>query len=362
MLRVGLWALLPGLAMAGSGPSPAPPSSSPSPVVAEINGRKITRGEFEAQRAEKLLQAQNTYYQAERKVLEEFIGQALLEQQAQREHCSVEELLARHVQSTLPPDPPEAALRVYYEGLETNQPFEAVRAQILAHLRQRRFEKAQAAYLQSLREQAQVVVSLTPPKAQVSLQDTPLRGAAQAPVLVVEFADYECPYCQQVNPALQKLAAEYGGRLAWAYKDAPLPMHPHAQKAAEAAHCAGVQGKYWEYHDRLFASKQYEVADLKQQARQLQLDGAAFDRCLDTGAQAGAVQAQLAEFEKFGLTGTPSFFINGRLLSGAADYATLRSVVEQELAAATPTKETSRDALGAPQTTGPKAATPEAQR
>jgi protein-disulfide isomerase len=343
--RVGFWLLTPLLA-AAAGPSRA--SLSPSTVIAQINGQPITLGQFESQRAEKLFQAQHAYYQAERKVLDEFIGQALLEQQAQREHLSVEELLARHVQNTLPPDPPEEALRVYYEGLDTTQPFEAVREQIVAHLRQRRLEKAKTAYLQSLREQAKVLVSLAPPKAEVTLQDTPIRGAAQAPVTVVEFADYECPYCQQVNPDLQKLEQEYQGKLAFAYKDTPLPMHVHAQKAAEAAHCAGVQGKYWEYHDLLFASKQYQLADLKQHARQLRLDGAAFDQCLDSGAQAGAVKAQLAEFEKFGLSGTPSFFINGRFLSGAADYATLRSMVEQELAAATagqsarPAKESSR--------------------
>jgi protein-disulfide isomerase len=336
---LGLWAVTPLLALAAT---PARPTSlSPGTVIAQINGQPITLGEFESQRAEKLFQAQHAYYQAERKVLDEFIGQALLAQQAQREHCSVDELLARHVNATLPPDPPEEALRVYYEGLDTTQPFEAVREQIVAHLRQRRREKAQAAYIQSLREQAKVVVSLAPPKAEVELKDTPVRGAAQAAVTVVEFADYECPYCQQVNPDLQKLEAEYKGKLAFAYKDTPLPSHTHAEKAAEAARCAGVQGKYWEYHDLLFASKQYQLADLKRQARQLQLDGAAFDQCLDSGAQAGAVKAQLAEFEKFGLTGTPSFFINGRFLSGAADYATLRGIVEQELAAAGTTKESS---------------------
>jgi protein-disulfide isomerase len=319
---------------------------------------------LETKRAEKLFQAQNLYYQAERKVLDEFIGQSLLEQQAQREHCRVEELLERHVKSTLPPDPPEEALRVYYEGLDVNQPFEAVREQIVAHLRQRRFEKAKAAYIESLRQQAKVVVSLAPPKAEVTLKDTPLRGPVSAPVTVVEFADYECPYCQQVNPDLQKLEAEYRGRVAFAYKDAPLPMHVHAQKASEAAHCAGVQGKYWEYHDLLFASKQYQLPELKQHARQLQLDGAAFDQCLDSGAQAGAVKAQLAEFEKFGLSGTPSFFINGRFLSGAADYATLRSVVEQELAhtAAAQPKDTSRVMTASPAgTTGQKTADTEAR-
>jgi len=340
-LSVGLCFLIPLLA-AFAGTNNPHLSCSPSTVIAEVNGKKITFGEFEGKRADKLFQAQNSYYQAERKVLDEFIGQSLLEQQAQRENISVEELLERHVKGTLPKDPPEEALRVYYEGLDVNQPFEAVREQIIAHLRQLRFEKAKAAYMQSLRSQANVVITLPAPKAEIALKDTPVRGVPGAPVTVVEFADYECPYCQQVNPDLKKLEAEYKGKVAFAYKDTPLPSHPHAQKASEAAHCAGVQGKYWEYHDLLFASKQYEIPDLKQDARKLNLDGAAFDKCLDSGEQARAIKAHLAEAEKLGLSGTPSFFINGRFLSGAVDYATLHSVVEHELAAARQPKETSR--------------------
>ena len=359
-LTAGLCFLVP-LLPAFAGASNPNLNSSPSTVIAEVNGKKITLGEFEGKRADKLFQAQNAYYQAERKVLDEFIGQFLLEQQAQRENISVDELLNRHVKGKLPPDPPEEALRVYYEGLDVNQPYEAVRDQIIAHLRQRRFDKAKAAYLQSLRDQAKVVVTLPPPKAEVALKDTPIRGVPNAPVVVVEFADYECPYCQQVNPDLKKLEEEYKGKVAFAYKDTPLPSHPHAEKASEAAHCAGAQGKYWEYHDLLFATKQYEIPDLKQDARKLNLDGAAFDQCLDSGAQAGAVKAQLAEAEKLGLSGTPAFFINGRFLSGAVDYATLQSVVEQELATAGQAKETSRAAL-APNSAGQKINVAETQR
>jgi protein-disulfide isomerase len=175
---------------------------------------------------------------------------------------------------------------------------------------------------------------LPPPRADIKLENTPVLGAQNAPVTFVEYADYECPYCQQVAPAVQKLETEYKGRVAFAFKDYPLPMHPHAEKAAEAAHCAGVQGKYWDYHDALFASKQLDVPQLKEQARKLNLDGAAFDKCLDSGAQAGTVKAQLAESQSLGLQGTPTFFINGRYLSGSATYELLRDAIDQELATA----------------------------
>jgi protein-disulfide isomerase len=152
-------------------------------------------------------------------------------------------------------------------------------------------------------------------------------------VTVVEFADYECPYCQQIQPAIAKLQADYKDRIAFVYKDVPLPMHAHAQKAAEAAHCAGDQGKYWEYHDLLFASKQYDVAQLKEHARTLKLDGKAFDQCLDSGAQAERIKTTVAEAQSIGLPGTPGFFINGRFINGAVDYQILQQIIEEELRA-----------------------------
>jgi protein-disulfide isomerase len=168
----------------------------------------------------------------------------------------------------------------------------------------------------------------------VSLKDTPVRGDTNAPVVLIEFADYECPYCQQVEPTLSKLAEQYKGKLLIAYKDTPLPMHPHAPQAAEAAHCAGAQGKYWEYHDLLLANKQLEIAELKQDARTLKLDGAAFDKCLDEGAMRSIVKAHVAEAVAVGVQGTPSFLINGRFLTGNVSYDTLRGIVDEELAAA----------------------------
>jgi protein-disulfide isomerase len=128
------------------------------------------------------------------------------------------------------------------------------------------------------------------------------------------------------------LQAEFKEKLAFAYKDAPLPMHPQAQKAAEAARCAGVQGKYWEYHDLLYTTKQLDAPKLKEHARQLQLDGAGFNKCLDSGEQSDIVKAQLATAQSLGLQGTPSFFVNGRFFSGALSYEALRRVVEEELA------------------------------
>lgn len=119
-----------------------------------------------------------------------------------------------------------------------------------------------------------------------------------------------------------------------AFKDFPLPMHRNAQKAAEAASCAGRQGSFWQFHDLMFANTQkLEPAHLKEYARVLKLDAERFDQCLDAGEQAAAVRKDLAQAQRLGLTGTPSLFINGHFLSGAVQYSTLREIVEQQLAA-----------------------------
>jgi protein-disulfide isomerase len=330
-------------AAAGAGNHISPLDNNAGSI--EINGVRLTLADIEARKPALLFQARNTFYEAQRKAVEEFITDNLLEQQAAKEKVTVAELLQRHVNSAIAKDPPEEALRVYYEGLDVKEPFEAVREKITEVIRERRLAKAKAAYVQSLRSQANVSIRLAPPRAPLSIKDAPVRGVADAPVMVVEYADYECPYCQTIQPILDRLMAEYKGKMALVYKDTPLPMHANAQKAAEAAHCAGAQGKYWEYHDHLFQTKEYGIPNLKDGARKLELNGEAFDRCLDSGQTADLVKAQLMEAQSLGIPGTPAFFINGRFLNpnGNTTYETLRQIIDEELrASAAQAKQTAR--------------------
>ena len=170
------------------------------------------------------------------------------------------------------------------------------------------------------------------PRQDVALGDAPVRGSRNAPMMIVEFADYQCPYCQQMHPELKILQQELAGKVAVAFKDFPLAMHANAEKAAEAARCAGEQGKYWDFHDMLFHnSDNLEVAQIKQYAHDLKLNQANFEACLDSGKEAAAVQKDQAQGKQLGVRATPSFFFNGRLFTGAMDYFTLRSLVEMLL-------------------------------
>jgi protein-disulfide isomerase len=304
-----------------------------SAVIVEIDGTKLTLADFEKKHPTALFQARNTFYDSQKKVVDAYVDEYILERQAKKEGVSVEDLIKKHVAANLPPDPSDEALRVYYEGVETAEPFETIKPQILDHLRQARLTKARTVYVKSLRAQSAVALRLGQPRAQVSLKDTPINGSADAPVMLVEFADYECPYCQVVHPSVAKLQAEFKGKLAFAYKDFPLNMHAHAQKAAEAAHCAGAQGKYWEMHNMLYETKELDPSKLKQDARTLKLDGAAFDKCLDNGEKASVVKMNMAEAQGFAMSGTPGFFVNGRYIEGAVQYETLRKMVEEELMA-----------------------------
>jgi protein-disulfide isomerase len=309
-----------------------------SSVVAEIAGRKVTSDQLEDKEAGKLLQAKYKYYLAERDALEQYIDDQLLDMQAKKEGVTLEELYKRHVAINVP-EPTEDQLRFYYEGVQTDESYESARANIIDTVHQLRTKKAHDAYIADLRAQYGVVVELAQPSAHVEVAGAERLGPANAPVQIVEFADYECPYCQKVNEDLNKIRGQFGDKVSVVYKDFPLPMHPLAARAAEAARCAGVQGKFWEFHDSLFQTKKLQVSQLKEEARNLKLDGASFDKCLDGGEEVAPVKKDAQEGQRLGLQGTPSFFINGHFMSGAIGYTKLRETVLHELSGEMNTKQ-----------------------
>jgi len=301
-------------------------------VVAEVGGVQVTMAELEKEESAKLLAAHYTYYQAETKALEDLVDKRLIEQKAKSEHLTVDQLMDRDIKSKVT-DPTEDQMKVYYEGLETEQPYEQVRQKILDKIRELRTNKIKADYVRELRAHTTVYIALAPPCAEVETAGSMTLGSNSAQVTLVEFADYECPYCQKVAADLKKIKDDFGDKVSLTYKDFPLPMHSRAEKAAEAARCANKQNRFWEFHDEIFHSKELDLDQLKAQARALNLDVAQFDKCLDTGETASAVDKDRKEGTRLGITGTPAFFVNGHYLSGALDYAALRKVVEQQMSA-----------------------------
>jgi protein-disulfide isomerase len=315
--------------------------ATPVKIVAAVGSHKIASDQLEelkpsdeilAARA-RLLNARESYYQAQRGALNKLIDEQLLEQEAAKEHVTVAELVQRHVKSKVK-NPSDETLRIYWMGTERPESYDGVREKIRAYILAMQEKKILAGYLESLRSSQAVVVMLEPPRLDVALGDSPADGPQNALVTFIEFADYQCPYCRTVEPNLERVREEFKGKLRSSFRDFPLPMHPYAEKAAEAARCAGSQGKFWPFHDRLFAVDPKDglaVPQLKVLARDAKLDGPSFDKCLDSGEEAAAVQKDLQAGKDLGLSGTPSFIINGYYMSGALSYDMLHEFIQQQL-------------------------------
>jgi protein-disulfide isomerase len=149
----------------------------------------------------------------------------------------------------------------------------------------------------------------------------------------VEFSDFECPFCGGLFPTLKQIEKDYGDKLRIVYREFPLTsIHPHAEKAAEAALCAFEQQHFWEFHDSMFGNqKELSIADLKQRAADMKLNTEKFNECIDSSRKVEAIQKDVQDGARAGVTGTPAMFINGRFLSGNQPYQTIKDLIEDEL-------------------------------
>jgi protein-disulfide isomerase len=209
-----------------------------------------------------------------------------------------------------------------------------VRPQLDQFLKEMKRQEARAAYLTGLRGASEVKILLAAPRIPVEIGESPQRGPSDAPITIVEFSDFQCPFCKRAQSTLAEVQEKYPGQVKFVYKDLPLrEIHPQAQPAAEAAHCAGDQGKYWEYHGALFAAPQITEASLPEIATSLELDLTAFQQCLDSRKHQATVDAAFAQGMEVGAASTPTFFVNGILLRGSQPIESFSKVIDEELAA-----------------------------
>src|SRR5688572_12617419 len=283
---------------AAQSPSPA---ANPDQVVAEVGGKPITLKDvdakweaFDAAERARIVQAM---YQNRRNMIELLVGDQLIANAAKAAGQSVETFLAADGAKRLPAVTEAEIAQFYDQNKDRAQgrTLDQLRGEIKPYLEERRRQQARQMLVDELKTKdgANVKVLLDPPRYTVpTAKDDPVRGNPAAPITIVEFSDYQCPFCARVNPTLAKIRETYGDRVKIVFKDYPLPNHPQAPKAAEAARCAGDQNKYWEMHDAMFANQRaLEVPSLKQAARAIGLDGTAFDQCLDSGKWQAAVRA-----------------------------------------------------------------------
>ncbi|HUK66053.1 MAG TPA: thioredoxin domain-containing protein [Anaeromyxobacteraceae bacterium] len=323
MSRLSIAFVALGLLVACQKPTATQAKVDASAPVASWKGGSITAAELDAQT-----------FDMRKQTLDQMLIRRLIEQKAKEENITAEALFKREVVDKAK-KPTDDEMKKFYDEQAAKQqlpPFEQVKDQIAQYLEKPAMLAAQQAFADQLKKDYAVEVALKPPRLEVAAEG-PARGAPGARVTIVEFSDYQCPYCSRAEETVKEVMKAYDGKIRLVYRDYPLPFHPQAQKAAEAAHCAGDQGKYWEMHEKLFANQQaLEPPALKGYAKDLGLDQGKFDKCLDAGEKASLVETNRKAGEKVGVTGTPAFFINGYLLSGAQPIGEFKSIIDSELA------------------------------
>ena len=332
--------LLTGLLGAPNPNAPRAQGASGGTPVATVGDDVITLEELEEPLAAQLAELEQKRHQLLSERLEHLIGERLLAQEATRRGISVEELLKREVYARAR-EVTDAEVTAFMRQNRARLPRGAdeahLRLKVWDYLRSQQVSQRRREYVGTLRAQAKVTVSLRepePPRTLVSPDKGFTRGPANARVVLVEFSDFQSPFCKRVLGTVRQLIELYPGQVKWVFRDFPIErLHPTAPKVHEAARCAGAQGKFWEYHDLLFErAPRHAPEALEQYARELALDGPAFVRCLDGGASREAIAGDIEEGRRLGVTATPTFFINGRKLVGAKPLAEFRRLIESELA------------------------------
>jgi protein-disulfide isomerase len=310
----------------------SPETPKPKQPVATVDGRPIYDEDLAPSVEGQLQPLRNQEYEIKRKALDSLIEQKMLEAAAKKKGLTTEKLLDQEVNSKVP-DPSDAELEGYYLGLKVKSPFADVKTQLRDGYKQAKIRQAREDYLKTLRADSKVVVLLSAPRVEVAYDPARLRGNPKAPVMIVEFSDYQCPYCHQVEPTVKEVLTKYGDKVSFSYRDFPLTaIHFQAMIAAEASRCAEEQGKFWEYHDQLFAASKLEKDSLIEYARSLKLDDKQFESCLTSEKYKADIDKDAQEGRKAGVTGTPGFFINGVALSGAQGQDAFVRVIDDELA------------------------------
>lgn len=313
-------------------------SNRDSERLAEIDGTIITRIDVDKSGGKQLQALRQQLYRLERQKLDEHIGAMLVTREAKKRGVAVATLLEQEVNSTVNP-PSDEEIRSLYEKNKERIPveFEKVRDQMRNYLHEQKITERKIEYFKTLRINGKVTTYLKPPelvRVDLSVNGAPSKGSEKAEVTIVKFEDFQCPYCKAVQPNYQEVLKRYDGKVRLVHKDLPLDqIHPQARQAAEAARCADDEGKFWQYHDKLYASAPKAAPeDLKSYAKEVGLNGNSFEKCLSTGKYKGRVQKDVDEGAVLGLTGTPIFFINGRELSGAQSVEAIAQIIDEELA------------------------------
>jgi protein-disulfide isomerase len=303
-------------------------------VVATVGNHKITEKELDAKIKPQLAAIQSQEYELKVQAIKSMADEYVLEQAAKKENLTSDAYLQKHM-SGKPVTQMDAKL-FYDQHKEIQQrypKYDEIKDRLTQALEAQRYDQERTTLLDQLRKDHPVTVMLTAPRIDVKTAGHPEIGSKDAPVTIVEFSDFQCPFCGRAEPTLKQVREKYGDKVRLIYMDFPLGIHDHAIDAASAGRCAGEQGKFWPFHDAMFADQsKLTPADLKAEAKKLGLDTAKFDDCFDKGKYKSEIEADLTQGKDLGIDGTPAFFINGRPLTGAQPFDKFQTTIDEELA------------------------------
>jgi protein-disulfide isomerase len=302
--------------------------------IAVVGGQAIYEQDLLPAIGPNLLDLRKQEYKLKSDALNQAIRKKLIEVEARKKGISSDELMKQEVDSKIP-EPSDDEAKGYYLAVksQTTLPFEQIKSQVKQLLRGAEVEQAREKYADSLRDKTEVAIVLHPPVVQVDYDPARLKGNPDAPITIVEFADFQCPFCSRVQPILNEVLAKYEGKIKLAYQDFPLSqIHQHAEAAARASRCALAQGKFWQMHDAMFADQsKLDEAALVKTAASLGMDQKSFESCLQSGKYKQVVEQDVEAGSRVGVNATPTFFINGEFLSGVKSETDLTVVIDRQL-------------------------------
>ncbi len=304
-------------------------------VVATVGNHKITEAELDARIKPEMAALESKIYDLKHQTLQSMADEYLIEQAAKKANLSVPDYLKKEVESKAP-KVTEADAKKYYDQRKGpgTPPFDQIKTRLIAAMQNQAEQEQREKLLAELRKAEPTKILIKAPRVEVASAGHPSLGPANAPITIVEFSDFQCPFCKRVEPTLKQVRDKYGDNVRLVYMDFPLPMHNHALDAAKAGRCAAEQGKFWPFHDALFADQSKESPqDLKATAKALGLNTTKFDACLDQAKYEAGVRADMEEGRVLGIDGTPAFFVNGRMLVGAQPASSFDQIIDEELAA-----------------------------
>lgn len=308
--------------------------SSKGDVVAEVNGQNITNQELMAKIKPRLSRIENQVFDIKEDGINQIIEERLLDAEAKKRNISVQELMKVEVQDKVG-EVSDKEIQEFYDQNKARfgtKTFEELKPMIAAQLKARKASVFRNTFIDKLMAKADIDVFIQRPRVEVATGNGPSKGSKNAPIVIVEFTDYQCPFCARARPNLNQAIADYKDEIFYSVRNFPLDFHAQAKKAAEASLCANDQKKYWEYSDKLWENqKALDVANLKKFASELKLDTKQFDECLDSNKYAAEVNQDQQDGMKAGVSGTPAFFINGQMVTGAQPPEAFKKVIESEL-------------------------------